>query len=379
MLEPFFLFTAENGRYSKKWGQTKAYTLRPHVVAAIDKALASPLPASVVVEDAASIPANGIPAGLSDRIFVPSVINLTEDNVFGAIDRVQSLIAERGSDAPINRQKPKGLTLRHGLRQLLHVNHWRKAIGGLINTYVEQPDGRLGYKNLSTHIIVLPSLVRSLLLEKTDFVSFDMKSSFYSLYVSLAVAHGITAEHAQTYLADRAKCHAGWSRVTGHPNGDTFKHVAVSWLTGGTLSTASRTRSAQLLGRDAMTKLAQNEFARCLYAELRQGMAALIDQHTKRTERGNVVVNALGKELLLESSADFGKAASHILVGCEQLAMRTMCEKAKGLTGIIYDAFVAEPQPVEPLEALVAEQSRSTIGVALNIKLKATRFSEMIS
>lgn len=379
LLRPFYSFHEANGRYSKKRGETKSYTLQPQIVAALDRAMTSPLLFPAVVTDSETgkkidLPANGIPAPLSNSLFVPSVIPLSEDSVLEAMSRVQQLIEVHGDSSPLNPKKPSGLTLRHGLRVLHHCEHWRKSVGGLPNLYVEQADGRLSYKGQTVHVIALPSVLRSLILAGTDFVSFDLRAAFYSVYVSLGRALGLTTSLTENYLANREQYHSEWASLTGHANADDFKHVAVSWLTGATLSTATMTRAVKLIGREAMQKLSADSTVRALYAEIREGMATIIRAHTEEREGRTIIVNALNKAL---DSMEFGKAASHILVGYEQYAIRHMARSVSGLQGIIYDGFIAAPNSVEPLQSSVREKSRTGLGVALDLTLRATKFADV--
>ncbi len=387
LLRPFFSFNEGNVGYSRKYGETKAYTLLPHVVTALDRMMEtrSQLIVVPVFADAATgmertrgdLRKNGIPEPLSEKLFVPSVFALSEANVLSAIDKVQQRLATYG-DSSLNPKKPAGNTLLQGLRQLQQCDLWRRSLGGLPNLYVEQTSGRLGYEGLSPHLISMPSMLRALLLEKTDLVSFDISASYYSIYVSVGKSIGIFTSHAEAYLKNRSAYHGAWSRATGHDNPDSFKRVAISWLMGATLSHSRRTSSTKVFGKDAMMKLSQDQSARLLYKEVRTGMKEIIRAHSKN----NVIVNVLGKELQLDDRSNdftnFGKSASHILVGYEQYAIREICQKVEGLKAIIYDAFVAAPQSVEPLEEFIREKSRKELGVALEINLTATRFADLL-
>jgi hypothetical protein len=64
--------------------------------------------------------------------------------------------------------------------------------------------------------------------------------------------------------------------------------------------------------------------------------------------------------------------------GYEQFAIREMCEQIAGLQAIIYDGFIAAPQPLGPMEEHVRKRSKEALGVTLDVRLKATDLSERI-
>ena len=89
--------------------------------------------------------------------------------------------------------------------------------------------------------------------------------------------------------------------------------------------------------------------------------------------------NAVGARLTVTDEVrSFGKICSHILTGYEQFAIREVCELVNGLQAIIYDGFIAPPQPTAPLEQKLRERSEEVLGLPLDLRFKIQDMSEPI-
>jgi hypothetical protein len=386
LLQPFFQFEAGNRGYSKSGGETKAYTLHPHVVDAIAKVLYCNSPLGLVGTDEAGaskavaigeLPANGVPEELTDKLFLPSIISIASDTLDKTRRWINSAIADCGTSAPLDIEKPSGTTLADAYRQLRKIERWHGTAGGIPNFYTEQTHGRLGPAT-DSHIVSMPRILRQLLLQDSGLTDYDIRSCNWSLYLSRARSLNIETKLAEGYLAAKDDVHAMLAGITGHSNMDDWKAVLLSWLTGASLSGSSRTTAGRLTGSDAMQKVAANSSLSGLYKELRAGMREIVSRVERRRSKttGVATMNAVGKACVLKGdTSDFGRMCAHELAGLEQFAIREMCAQAVGVQAIIYDGLLAQPQAVAPLIERVRLASIERLGFPLTLELKATELS----
>ena len=386
LLEPFYDFPAGNYGYSKDRGSTKAYRLRPRAVSALKTVYRSDEPIPVVVYDdhgnemgIEGLRRNGLPESIAHKLVVPSVLPLKLSQIDHASGRVAGWIDRFGETMFLDPTKPQSTTLGEAERILHTARKWVVSLGGLPNLYQEQSHGRLGPHGF--HLIMMPSRLRHLLYEGSGMIDYDLSSCFWSIFQSLGRSLSFPTPTVDEYVLWKADWHSLWAAVTGHRNAADFKSVTTSWLTGGCLSASPRTASGQRLGVTAMQALSRDESARALYNEVQQGMKRVVREGLEAETCGDekVYVNAVGKRLaLLKRPADFGRLCSHALTGYEQFAVQAMCTEVDSLQAIIYDGFIAPPQPVEPLEQQVRRRSQETLGVALEVRLKAQSLSDPI-
>jgi hypothetical protein len=386
LLTPFYTFPEDNRGYSKERGATKAYRLRPTVSAALHAVYRSDetLPVTVYNDNGTEVGldtlgANGLPHSVADRITVPAVLPFSTGQIDHAIGRVDEWIEQFRETMYLDPAKPESTSLAEARRLLDTSRKWVVSLGGLPNLYREQSHGRLGPSGF--HLITMPGRLRQLLFEGSGMVDHDLASCFWSIFQSLGKALSFPTPNADEYLDSKAAWHSRWVRATGHWNPDDFKAVAVSWLTGGTLSASSRTESGRRLGASSMHALGGDPTARALYKEVQHGMKRIVHDALKSETDGTekVRINAVGKRLTLEgSSADFPRLCSHALTGYEQFAIRAMCEKVVGLQAVIYDGFIAPAQPVQALEEQVRRRSYEALGVTLEVRLKTEDLSQRV-
>jgi hypothetical protein len=385
LLEPFYEFTRNHG-YSKTRGVTKPYRLRPHVRTALEEVYESDEPVPVVYTDGQryetsyELPANGVPEGSAPGLVVPATLPIPRERIDDAIGRVREWQERLYPHALLNPTKDSGRTVSDALRLLYACRKWAVSFGGLPNLYREQSHGRLGPKGFN--IIGFPAEVRHLLYEGSGMVDFDLRTCFWSIFRSLGRAIGFQTALVDGYASHRANWHARWARLTRRWNPNIFKPVATSWLTGGCLSAYGLTSSAKLVGTDAMQLLQDDPGTRRLYQEVRAGMKRIVEEAGEIRDEGGkkVLVNAVGAALPLDGPRrpSFGSKCAHLLAGYEQFAIREVCQQVEGLQAVIYDGFIAPPQPVEPLEELIRKCSEDGLGFTLDLQLKETDLSAPI-
>lgn len=384
-LKPFFDFAEGKRGYSPRRKRCKAYRPKAHVHAAVRGLVEGNVPLPVrwrtkqgdMLPPGSVPPTNGVPEPLASRIFMPSVIRLTVGKVNRCLGWVAWWIDVLGSEAPLNAEKPDGATLGDA-RSMLHLTRrWVTSLGGLPNCYAEQSHGRLGPPGF--HLIQLPNTLRHLLFEGSDLIDYDLRSAHFSLFISLGKAFGFETTNAEQYITEKDAIHAGWADLTGCRDLGAFKRLTASFLTGGSLAASPFTESGEALGLEAMALLSADAFAQALQREVRLGMQQLFHAELGKDGRDHILTNVLGKELVLEGThRDFGRACSHILTGYEQWVMREMCAGMSGLVALIYDGMIATEQNTEGLEAHIRETSLRTLGFALDVRIKATEFAQLV-
>jgi hypothetical protein len=383
LLEPFYDFPHGKRGFSKDLHQTKAYYLNAAAINALQAVYEGNTPMRVLDEHdnvvtRGDLPTNGIPAPLDKNFSVPSVIDLPLDHLDRAIAFVNGLIMQDGECRLCNPEKGRGMTLGECRRYLYACRQWTLALGGLPNLYNVASNGRLAPTTM-THTINLPRSIRRLVFDGSGLVDYDFASCYWSIFRSLGRAIGFPTRYADGYIKNRHDWLAMWVGVTGSGTVSDYKQIALSWLSGATLSAFPSTEGAKLVGPQAMTILSANGAARSLYTEVRVGMKR-IKEYTK--EIGNVrtlesgrhvYVNAVGAELKTEGNqGDFARICSHLLTGYEQYAMRTLCPFVPGLTAVVYDGFLAPRTAVAPLVERVRERSRNELAIELDMTLEAT-------
>ena len=238
LMEPFFEFEDGNLGYSRSRKQAKAYRLRPREIAAKDRRLpqASALPVMLDGRhiSACEFPRNGVPAQLDDHLFIPAIVELPIGRVHSAIEVIEREIALRGGDAPLRVNRPGGATLLHAQQLRLC------AIGGLPNLYLLQDNGRLGPSG-SVLVITLPSQVRRLLFADSGLVDYEFASCHFTIFLSLADGLGFSADTVRDYASNKDRWHDRWSEVAGSVSPSAIKQIALSLLTGGSLSPSKQT------------------------------------------------------------------------------------------------------------------------------------------
>lgn len=388
ILSRFYTFSEENRGYDRDRHLTKAYRLRPDVLAGLSRVYEGdePLPVLWCGDDGEPLPegtgppANGLPPTLSHRLAVPSVLSISKEQIDSAISRIQRWIAVRGSRAPLDPEKRDGATLEEALRLLYVSRKWVVSLGGLPNLYTLHSTGRAGPSGF--HVIQMPSALRRVLFEGRTLVDYDIASCFPSIFISLGKAAGFPTIQVEQYVNAKHDYHARWvwmSQKRSKP--DDFKSVTSSWFTGGNLSSCQRTHGAQLVGSETMQRLVADRFTVALYREVREGMKRVVrDIGSWQTDGAKkVLVNAVGATYPPEGAkVTFGGQCCHILTGYEQYAIRSMCHKATGLQAIIYDGYVASPQDTRALEEELRQDASRELGVDLQLHLKRTSWSEPI-
>jgi hypothetical protein len=383
LLRAFFLFEEGNRGYCRDRGLTKAYRIRPHILAGVDAVHRNPSPLPVMWSDDAGnhtpfvAPVSGIPERCAVGFSVPAVLKLSETVVEAAVTRAEGGV-KADPTMPLHNAKPDGLTVTDALQQLRSYKKWTQALGGIPNLYEQQESGRLGPNG--THIINMPSVLRRLIFQESTLHDYDIRSCFWSILQSLARAFSVRTPVIDDYINDRAIWHHRWSKVTGRP-GDRFKILTTSWLCGATLSAASQTTGVRLLGCEGLRQLQLDSNATSLYREITTSLKRLIGDAEWIQSDGSdsIAVNAVGQALVLRRDrSDFGRTCSHMLTGLEQFAIRTMCRQAAGVVAVIYDGFIAPTQPTEALERAVRDASQIHLGYSLNVGLKAQALSAQI-
>jgi hypothetical protein len=386
LLEPFYDFPKGNYGYSKDSGTTKAYRLRSTAWSALQAVYRSDEPVPVILSDDPGkelgidqLEHNGLPQTVAKGFIAPSVLSITAQQVDHAITRVEEWLGTFGDTMCLDPAKPDSTTLGEAYRLLHATRKWVVSLGGVPNLYHEQSHGRLGPNGF--HVITMPSRLRHLLFEGSGMVDYDIASCFWSIFLSLGQALSFPTSNVNDYVSSKAEWHQLWALTTGHRYPDDFKAVTTSWLTGGTLSSSPKTQSGRNLGTRGMQTLAANPAARAVYNEVQHGMKRIVRKVLKVESDGGeqVYVNAVGKRLALKQRpGDFGRLCCHALTGFEQFAIREMCGQAAGLQAIIYDGFIASPQPVSRLEELVRKRSTEEFGVTLDLRLRTTSLSEPV-
>ncbi len=383
LMRPFYTFPEGNYGYSKDAGLTKPYWIRPNVLDAVSAVYASNQASPVAPNGAAGNrtslepEANGLPPGVAGNMFVPALLPFSTDRIDSAIERVTGWAERCGDDMPLDPSKPTGTTLADTLRHLYACRKWTVSVGGVPNVYAMQSHGRLGPDGF--HLIVLPNRVRHLLFEGCGLADYDIESCFWSIFCSLGRALGFSTRWAGTYIRNKRDCHARWKGITGHSNKKDFKAVAASWLCGGTLSPSRQTESARRVGSAAMRVLRGDRFTEALYREVRAGLRHVVAEASGRETDGKetVFVNAVGARLTTtDERREFGRICAHLLTGYEQFAIREASQLVSGLQAIIYDGFIAPPQPTPPLEKHLRERSEAVLGFSLDLRFGIQDLSE---
>lgn len=391
LIRPLFSFPETNGNYSRERALTKQYQLRPSIRAALDGVMRGTEPLAVI--DAASglpvTPAcmglNGIPAGVDDRFSVPSVVEVPLGQIDHAIGVVTEAIGRVGAMYPVREDKPDGCTLGEAQQSLYVCRSWAdSAVGGMPNRYKLTKSGRLGPDGF--HTIQLPAAVRGLLFDASCLADYDLASAHFSIFRSRAQSLGFDTNCANGYMVHKERYHGRWQNETGHSNASDFKAIAISWLTGGTLSASARTEAGKKLGRAAVEILKADAFVTELRREAREGMklivAAMPTETTGKAE--TTYTNAVGAKLRLPDKAraqgtyrekDFGKLCSHVLTGYEQWAIREVCSIAAGLKVVIYDGIIAEPGQKQAFADQVHDRSTALLGFPLRLDIKEAKLS----
>jgi hypothetical protein len=381
LLQPFYQFVEDGNGYNRDRGVTKSYRLRPQVREALQTVYESNDPVPVVWRTSegaetviADVPPSGLPADFTDPWLMPSVVKIPTSRIDGALDRVTDWIDESSATTPLDPAKPNGLTLGCAKQILSACRKWVMSLGGLPNLYDLQSHGRLGPSGF--HLIPFPSRIRHLLFEDSGLMDYDIASCFWSIFRSLGRSLGFPTASVDDYINHKEDWHAHWRELTRC--GIAMKKVALSWLTGGTRSAFLRTQNAKLLGIDAMRRLQDDARTTDLYREIQNGMKRVIKEvlvpETDGKDRCHV--NAVGATLQAEgTSRDFGRLCAHALTGFEQFAIREMCRQATGIQAVIYDGFIAPPQPAEPLEEHVKRRSAEELGITLDLQLQQADLS----
>lgn len=372
LLRPFYDFDASNRGYSRDQRLTKAYRLKSHVLEVADSVHAGDLHLEVLCGDGSrltQIP----PSGLSDPAgplkYLPPTLSVSTDDVEAAIARVEQWAAACGWTALLDPNKQRGPDLKQTLRILRVCRQWtRSTLQGIPNFYVVQSHGRLGPSGF--HVIGLSNLLRRLLFERSQLSDFDIRSCLHAIFVSLGRAIGFSTTLTEDYLENKDKHHSHWSRVTGHRRATDFKSVALSFLNDGRLTPFTTT--GRMIGIDGVRRLSEDPFMAGLRREAQAGMKRVIEEARWTTEgRSRQLTNAVGASLVEPGRRlKFGQMCAHILFGYEQFAIREMCAIAQGVEAVIYDGFIAQPQPTEPLEEHVRSTSRRDLGFPLDLHLK---------
>jgi len=382
-LAPFFDFDLENRSYSKAFSETKSYTLRPQVAAALDQVMQSRSPLVIVATDAKGntspvtveeLPANGIPQELGSSLFLPSVIPIASGTLHKAREWIQNAVADYGEAAPLDAEKGTGTTLADAYRQLSKIERWHDALGGIPNFYTEQAHGRLGPAN-DCHVIALPRILRQLVLQDSGLVDHDIKSCNWSLYLSRAQSLNLETVKAENYAAAKNDWHSRLQWLTGRGSKDAWKSVLLSWLTGASLASSRSTAAGKLVGCESRRRVANDPILRGLHREVTAGMKQIITN--SRKAETEVTANAVGKVFRMQGEAsDFGRACAHELTGLESFAIRSMCEGVQGLAAIVYDGWLSEPvSNVAGLVAKVRQHSIEQLGFPLEIELKVSQIT----
>lgn len=391
LLRPFLAFPDGKKGYSRTSGITRPYGLHPHIRAALDHVVSGNARFPVYDLDtgmevhASSIPANGIPSTVAPGVSVPSILPIPEVRVDRAVERFVGWLDNVDVDHPLDPRKPRGRTMADGLRVLRGCRMWIRSLGGLPNFYAEQNNGRLGpVTPTGIHMIQIPRLLRSMLYEGSGMRDYDISRCHLSTFRCLAERFDFDAELVNDYVENRDNWHTRWCRSTqyqGDPN--DFKPVVLSFLTGGQLSQSPDTANAQLLSPRVVAELQRDKYAVGLRDEIQSGMRRAVIAAASLPD-GNGIVrvqNAIGKTLTLTDSEfgghgnGWGRAASHLLTGFEQYAIRHVCKYVHNLQAIIYDGFIAPEQDIAQLNAHLADLDTGFMGLRLNLTLSSTDLS----
>ncbi|HXC24854.1 MAG TPA: hypothetical protein VNU46_02990 [Gemmatimonadaceae bacterium] len=386
LLRGLYYFTERNGRYSRERAQTKQYCLHPHVRMALSAVMQGTAPLTVLNVDTglpvtrSSVPNNGIPAGLDDRLFVPSVMVVPMVQIETAIHRLIEAGADYGSSVCADIEKPDGCTMGDALQYLYTCRKWISSpLGGVPNMYKVTSTGRLGPDGF--HVIQFPAVVRRLLFDGSGLSDYDIESAHFNIFRSRARSLGFLTPYADEYVAQKAHHHRRWMSETGHVNVADFKATATSWLNGGSLSESVRTETGKRLGSTVVTILKEDTFASALRQEARDGMvrivAAMATEATGNTE--TTYTNVVGATIRVQQKAhgkgayrqvDFGRLCAHVLTGYEQWAIREVCSIAVGLEVIIYDGLIAGPGQERTLTEHILHRSTEKLGFPLELRMK---------
>jgi hypothetical protein len=386
----FFDFTDGNLDTSVKNGICKPYRLNDRARRALDQIFGQIAHTRVLGELEPSVPifdvwgdSNGIDLLSSYGIDVPATIPIDLE----WLDQVRSEADPRygttasghiamGPLAGVHREQVVAI-LDYSRRNLLFT-------GGLRNRYKLELNGRFGSAGLN--LITCPKKLRHRLLAGQNLIDYDR--------------FGFETNAWKDYIKHKNVVHAHWMAITGHADVDDFKDVTAALLTGGDLSCSKEKAIAKLLGVPAAYVLVKDPTLQALYDEAKVGMKALLDQQElirmeqkqetaeeaaernnegkkkarRRKQRtGMVLINAVGAVLPEEANSTWHcRAYAHLIRGYEQIAVRLMCRGMKGLVVIVYDGWISTVQDIITLEALVASESESVLGVRLVLRLKAT-------
>lgn len=388
-LEPFYDFPDGPWGYSKPGHTTKPYRLRKRARRALWEVYESgdPLPFEWLDQSGSvttgPTPTNGVPPSAARYFEVPALLPIRMSAVEHAIKRIEGWIEARliYPEDPVNPKKPRGTTWSAARQILYSAKKQIATLGGLPNLYAEQSTGRLGPSSGAFHLIRVPNALRHLLYEGSGMQDYDIRSCFYSLFLSLGREVGFATDRVESYVGNKKDWHARWAHFTGVAP-DHFKGIAISWLTGGTMSPHGATAGARSIGPEGIRSLATDEFTRPLYDQVRHGMATVRAECGTRMPDGKdtMLVNAVGAELRLRHGKRRpGAEAMHLLAGLEQFAIREACSRVPSLQAVIYDGFIAPPVPVGPLEEAIRERSREELGITLDLELKQEDLSEPLA
>ena len=372
LIGTLYKFCGGNSGYDRDRRLSKAYQLRPEIRRAYEELLSSQT-FPVIWEDdngdQCPPPTSGVPPGVPLQL--PAVVPLSTDAVDRALLTVERWIAgakeqdEDGAHWPLTHGRP--FTLDAARCLLLECRAWCRSLGGLPSLYVEQSNGRLG-PACTPHVIQLPQRLRSLLFCDSGWYDYDLDSSHWRSFASLASAYSIRTDRVREYVDNKAALHERWAEQAGIRHTGLLKPVVLSFLTGGSLAATSYTESGRSIGVDAMRRLAAVPELIALREEANAGMRRVVD--LLKTPDGQVT-SAIGKTI---DAGSFAVAAAHVLTGAEQFAVRTMATEAKPVA-LIYDGMVARQVDTARLERLVAERSTEALGFPLHVRLRERCFT----
>lgn len=312
---------------------------------------------------AASLPTNGMAPELAEQIHIPALIPVSVAHIDAATAKVQGWVEQVGEDQPLDEWKPGSITLKRTLRQLSVARAWSLSLGGLPNFHDLQAFGRVGPIGQYS-LLTRPAMLRQLLFEQSNpsFRSYDLGSCHVRILESAAAGLNIKTPLISDFLVNRPQWVDRWVRLTGHARGGTFKEIALSWLTAGSLSASYRTAGASKIGAEGMRQLQHDTATRDLYAECRSTIKTLVKETLRMETDGKdtVLVNAVGSTLQLRangSKGDFGQRCSFVLTGYEAWIMRLLVKQVQGFTLWPYDSMTCEAVDTGKLEDLVNRKS----------------------
>lgn len=386
-LEPLYKFPKGSKGYSASRHLTKPYRLREAAYEALWEVHGSESPLPVTwrstegQEAYSKAPSNGLPEPVANLFQLPAVLKVDLEAVTRSITRVEESFGMglRYPEDPLSESKPHGVTWGDALQMLYAAKKQIVSLGGIPNLYEEQSHGRLGPRAGAFHLIRLPNTVRRLLYMGSEMKDYDIQSCFWSIFVSLGQELGFKTDRVENYLFGKRFWHDRWATYTAHPYRDTFKAVALSWLTGGNLSPHWKNSATRQIGADAMRFLGTDPITLGLYDEVKVGMRRVVEECGSRERDGGDVVltNSVGARLRLKNGRrDRSQEAMHLLAGYEQFAIREACKKVPNLQAIIYDGFVAPSMSVEVLEETIRERSSQELGLTLNLEIKTEDLSD---